>query len=63
MSDVQAASAGSFPVPGLIPPSERTGAKRRIGDVIVQLGYTDRNVVEASVEPRARAAGCRSARP
>ena len=29
-------------MPGLIPPTERTGAKRRIGDVIVQLGYTDR---------------------
>ncbi len=56
MSDVQAASAGSIPVPGLIPPSERTGAKRRIGDVIVQLGYTDRNVVEASVD-RARERG------
>jgi type IV pilus assembly protein PilB len=37
-------------VPGLIPPSSRTGAKRRIGDVIVQLGFTDRETVEASVD-------------
>ena len=50
MSDVQAAPADAPSVPGLIPPSERTGAKRRIGDVIVQLGYTDREVVEASVD-------------
>jgi type IV pilus assembly protein PilB len=50
MSDVQAAPAEELSVPGLIPPSERTGAKRRIGDVIVQLGYTDRETVEASVE-------------
>ncbi|HEU0024803.1 MAG TPA: ATPase, T2SS/T4P/T4SS family [Thermoleophilaceae bacterium] len=56
MSDVQVASAGTPSVPGLIPPSERTGAKRRIGDVIVQLGFTDRDVVEASVE-RARERG------
>ncbi len=56
MSDVQTASAGAFPVPGLTPPAERTGAKRRIGDVIVQLGYTDRETVEASVG-RAREKG------
>jgi type IV pilus assembly protein PilB len=56
MSDVQAAPADAFSVPGLIPPSERTGAKRRIGDVIVQLGFTDREVVEASVD-RAREQG------
>ena len=56
MSDVQTASAGAFPVPGLTPPAERTGAKRRIGDVIVQLGFTDRETVEASVG-RAREQG------
>jgi type IV pilus assembly protein PilB len=53
MSDIQVAPASTAPVPGLIPPTERTGAKRRIGDVIVQLGFTDRETVEASVE-RAR---------
>ena len=62
MSDVQAASAGPFPVPGLIPPSERTGAKRRIGDVIVQLGYTEREVVEGLRRTARASAGCRSAR-
>ena len=56
MSDVQTAPADAPSVPGLIPPSERTGAKRRIGDVIVQLGFTDREVVEASVD-RAREQG------
>jgi type IV pilus assembly protein PilB len=56
MSDVQTASAGAFPVPGLTPPAERTGSKRRIGDVIVHLGYTDRETVEASVG-RAREKG------
>jgi type IV pilus assembly protein PilB len=56
MSDVQAAPADELSVPGLIPPTERTGAKRRIGDVIVQLGYTEREVVEASVD-RARERG------
>jgi type IV pilus assembly protein PilB len=50
MSETQAASAGPFPVPGLTPPSQRTGAKRRIGDVIVQLGFAEREVVEAVVE-------------
>ena len=48
--EVQAASAGPFPVPGLIPPAKRTGAKRRIGDVIVQLGFAERGLVERVVE-------------
>jgi len=56
MSDVQAAPADAPSVPGLIPPSSRTGAKRRIGDVIVQLGFTDRETVEGSVD-RARERG------
>ena len=35
MSETAApASAGPFPVPGLKPPTQRTGAKRRIGDVL-----------------------------
>jgi type IV pilus assembly protein PilB len=48
--EAQAASAGPFPVPGLIPPTKRTGVKGRIGDVIVQLGFAEREVVEAIVE-------------
>src|SRR5215210_4004236 len=48
--DAQAASAGPFPVPGLIPPAKRTGVKRRIGDVIVQLGFAERERVEQVVE-------------
>jgi type IV pilus assembly protein PilB len=49
MSDPAAASAGPFPVPGLTPPSQRTGAKRRIGDVIVMLGFAEREKVETVV--------------
>ena len=48
--DAQAASAGPFPVPGLTPPTKRTGIKRRIGDVIVQLGFAERELVESVVE-------------
>src|SRR5918998_203623 len=54
--EAQAASAGPFPVPGLVPPTKRTGVKRRIGDVIVQLGFAEREVVEQVVE-RGRGAG------
>jgi type IV pilus assembly protein PilB len=50
MSESQAAAAGPFPVPGLIPPTQRTGAKRRIGDVIVHLGFAERELVERVVE-------------
>ena len=49
MSDPAAASAGPFPVPGLTPPTQRTGAKRRIGDVIVMLGFAEREKVETVV--------------
>jgi type IV pilus assembly protein PilB len=53
--EAQAASAGPFPVPGLIPPTTRTGAMRRIGDVIVQLGFAERGIVERVVnDGRAR---------
>ena len=48
--EAQAASAGPFPVPGLVPPTKRTEVKRRIGDVIVQLGFAEREVVEQVVE-------------
>jgi type IV pilus assembly protein PilB len=48
--DAQAASAGPFPVPGLIPPTKNTGVKRRIGDVIVLLGFAERDMVERVVE-------------
>jgi type IV pilus assembly protein PilB len=50
MSESPAAPAGAFPVPGLRPPTQRTGAKRRIGDVIVQLGFAERELVEKVVE-------------
>src|SRR4051794_934514 len=50
MSDSPAAPAGAFPVPGLRPPTQRTGAKRRIGDVIVMLGFAERELVEKVVE-------------
>jgi type IV pilus assembly protein PilB len=49
MSETAAASAGPFPVPGLTPPTQRTGAKRRIGDVIVMLGFAERERVESVV--------------
>jgi type IV pilus assembly protein PilB len=48
--EAQAASAGPFPVSGLTPPTKRTGVKRRIGDVIVQLGFAEREMVEQVVE-------------
>jgi type IV pilus assembly protein PilB len=48
--EAQAASAGPFPVPGLIPPTKRSGVTRRIGDVIVQLGFAERELVEQAVE-------------
>ena len=48
--EAQAASAGPFPVPGLTPPTRQTGVKRRIGDVIVQLGFAERDRVEQVVE-------------
>jgi type IV pilus assembly protein PilB len=50
MSESPAAPAGASPVPGLRPPTQRTGAKRRIGDVIVQLGFAERELVEKAVE-------------
>jgi type IV pilus assembly protein PilB len=53
--EAQAASAGPFPVPGLIPPAKRNGVKRRIGDVIVQLGFAERELVESVVEDGRRA--------
>ena len=56
MSESPAAPAGAFPVPGLRPPTQRTGAKRRIGDVIVQLGFAERELVERAVE-KGRASG------
>jgi type IV pilus assembly protein PilB len=55
MTESHAASAGSLPVPGLTPPTQRTGAMRRIGDVIVMLGFAEREVIESVVdEGRAR---------
>src|SRR5262245_22219435 len=48
--EAQAASAGPFPVSGLTPPTKRNGVKRRIGDVIVQLCFAERELVEQVVE-------------
>ena len=53
--EAQAPSAGPFPVPGLTPPTKRTEAKRRIGDVIVQLGFAERERVETVVNDGRRA--------
>ncbi len=39
---------------GLIPPTRRTGPSRFIADVIVQLGYVDRERAEAAVEESRR---------
>ncbi|MBA3262814.1 MAG: Flp pilus assembly complex ATPase component TadA [Thermoleophilaceae bacterium] len=50
MSESPAAPAGAVPVPGLRPPTQRTGAKRRIGDVIVHLGFAERELVEKVVD-------------
>ena len=47
--EAQAPAAEPFPVPGLTPPTKRTGVKRRIGDVIVQLGFAERELVERVV--------------
>jgi type IV pilus assembly protein PilB len=47
---VEAQAAPPFPVSGLIPPAKRSGVKRRIGDVIVQLGFAERELVERVVE-------------
>jgi type IV pilus assembly protein PilB len=55
MTETQAASPGPPAVRGLTPPTQRTGAMRRIGDVIVMLGFAERGVVESVVdEGRAR---------
>jgi type IV pilus assembly protein PilB len=43
-------------IPGLTPPTRRGGAKRRIGEVIVDLGFADADRVEAAVS-QAREAG------
>jgi type IV pilus assembly protein PilB len=47
---VEAEAASPFPVSGLTPPTKRTGLKRRIGDVIVQLGFAERELVERVVD-------------
>src|ERR671920_1519720 len=53
--EAQAPSAGPFPVPGLTSPTKRTDVKRRIGDVIVQLGFAERERVERVVADGRRA--------
>jgi type IV pilus assembly protein PilB len=44
--------------PGLVPPSGRTDAQRRLGDVVVELGFADRKAVEAALRD-AKANGTR----
>ena len=56
MSETELAPGAPSAVPGLTPPSQRTGAKRRIGDVIVMLGFAERALVEA-VGNEARTSG------
>jgi type IV pilus assembly protein PilB len=53
--EAQAPSAGPFPVPGLTPPTKRSDVNRRIGDVIVQLGFAEREGVEQVVNDGHRA--------
>src|SRR5436190_10045289 len=36
--------------PGLTPPTRRQGSKRRIGDVLVELGYAERETVDKAVK-------------
>src|SRR4051812_20217521 len=43
-------------IPGLTPPTRRGGVKKRIGEVIVDLGFADAEAVEAAVS-KAREAG------
>src|SRR5688572_547146 len=55
MTETQVAPSASLPLRGLTPPSQRTGAKGRIGDVIVSLGFAERSLVESIAnEGRAR---------
>jgi type IV pilus assembly protein PilB len=56
MTETTTAPAGIGPLPGVTPPTQRTGSKRRIGDVIVQLGFAERELVEQAGE-RGRAQG------
>jgi len=49
MSDVTAAPAAPDATPGLEPASLRGDNKRRLGDVIVELGFADRERVDAAV--------------
>ena len=44
------APVGEQAVPGLTPPTAHSGHKPRIGDVIVALGYADREAVDKAVE-------------
>src|SRR3954454_17439825 len=52
----EAAAPEQPAIPGLTPPTRRVGAKRRIGEVIVDLGFADAERVEAAVS-QAREAG------
>ena len=45
-STAGAAEVPAWPLPGITPPSRRPGDKRRIGELIVELGYADVAAVE-----------------
>jgi type IV pilus assembly protein PilB len=50
MRGVEASLSPAAGIPGLTLPTRERGARRRIGDVIVQLGFAHRDEVEAAAE-------------
>jgi type IV pilus assembly protein PilB len=53
VSDVTSVRAGTEAAPGITPPTRPTGDRRRIGDVLVDLGFAERDLVEAAVQQAA----------
>src|SRR5918995_1346283 len=52
--EAQAATAGPFPVPGLIPPTKRSGVKRRIEDVDLNVFDVDKGAASLLESEKAR---------
>jgi type IV pilus assembly protein PilB len=46
----QAVAPADSEIPGLTPPTKRTGKKGRIGDIVVELGFASREEVDKAVE-------------
>ena len=46
MNTPAAETAATKPVPGLTPPSGNKDPRRRLGDVAVELGFVDRELME-----------------